>query len=42
MDNRRVKFCLKILSRFRKIIRKPALCACVHGSSVALSEMRDI
>jgi len=23
MDNRRVKFCLKILSRFGKIIRKP-------------------
>jgi len=23
MDNRRVKFCLKILSRFKKIIRKP-------------------
>jgi len=25
MDNRLVKFCLKILSRFRKIIRKPDL-----------------
>jgi len=23
MDNRRVKFCLKTLSRFGKIIRKP-------------------
>jgi len=23
MDNRRVKFCLKILSRFGKIIKKP-------------------
>jgi len=23
MDNKRVKFCLKILSRFGKIIRKP-------------------
>jgi len=23
MDNRRLKFCLKILSRFEKIIRKP-------------------
>jgi len=23
MDNRRVKFCLKILSLFKKIIRKP-------------------
>jgi len=23
MDNRRVKFCLKIFSSFRKIIRKP-------------------
>jgi len=28
MDNRLVKFCLKILSRFRKIIRKP------HGGKI--------
>jgi len=26
MDNKRVKFCLKILSRFGKIIKKPQRC----------------